>query len=140
MKKFSELINCEVTQAANDDRKLQQVIARIVPAECMVHVQFCRIENRTLKITLSNASLLARLRFSARQIIDELNREGLTVSDATWHVTPDRTEAQPRPPQIKTRERCDSSAKVVASTAHSMEDDELQRALLKIADQLAKRP
>ena len=105
----------------------------------MERIQFCRIENRILKLTLDNSSALARLRFSARQIIDELNRDGITVSSATWHVAPGQVRAEPRAQTLRKRSRSQRSASIVQATANSMDADELQRALLKVADQLADR-
>lgn len=138
MKKFSELVDLDVKQAVHDDRKIRQVIARIMPPESLARVQFCRIENRVLKLTLDNASWLARLRFVSRQLIDELNREGITVTDASWHVSPEKIEAEPRPQTLRKRSRSKASASIVAATANDMEADELQRALLKIAEQLGR--
>ena len=139
MKKFNELVGVDVTQALHDDRKIRQVIARIMPPESLDRVQFCRIENRVLKLTLDNSSWLARLRFSSSQIIDELNREGITVSDATWHVSPEKIKAEPRPKALRQRARSQASANIVQATAETMEPDDLQRALMKIAEQLARR-
>lgn len=138
MKKFSELVGPDATQAANDDRKLRRIIASIMPPDSLDHVQFCRIENRILKVTLDNASWLARLRFSSRQIIDELNRQGITVSDTTWHVAPEKAKIEVKTPNLRTRERSTKSASIVQSTAETMEDDELKQALLKVAEQLKK--
>jgi len=139
MKKFSELVDLDVKQALRDDHNIRQVVARIVPPESLQHVQFCRMENRILKITLDNASWLARLRFVSRQLIDELSRVNITVANVTWHVSPHKIEAEPRPQTLRKRARSQASADILASTAKGMESDELQRALLKIADQLGKR-
>lgn len=138
MKKFSELVDQDVKQALNDDRKIRQVIAQIMPPESLTHVQFCRIENRILKITLDNASWLARLRFIARQLIDELDRAGITVAEVSWHVAPEKTTVEPRPQMLRERSRSQTSANILQATAESMEADELQRALMKVAKQLAR--
>jgi len=140
MKTFNELVGVDAQRALRDDQTIRQIISRIMPAELLDHVQFCRIENRVLKLTLDNASLLARLRFSASQIIDELNRDGLSVVQATWHVAPEKISAEPRAQTLRKRARSTASASIVQATAESMEDDDLQRALLKVAEQLAKRP
>jgi len=139
MKKFNDLVDLDVKQALNDDRKIRQVVAQIVPPESLGHVQFCRIEDRILKVTLDNASWLARLRFISRQLIDELNRAGYTVSDVTWHVAPEKVKAEPRQRVKRTREGSKASASIVQATAESMESDDLQRALLKMAKQLSEK-
>jgi len=139
MKKFSELVDLDVKQVLNDDRKIRQVIAQIMPPESLSHVQFCRIENRILKVTLDNASWLARLRFISSQLIDELNRAGVTVTDTTWHVAPEKIKVEPRPKNRRKRNRSRASANILQATAESMESDDLQRALLKVAQQLAKQ-
>lgn len=129
-----------VTQALRDDRNIRKTIARIMPPESLTHVQFCRVENRVLKITLDNASWLARLRFVSSQIIGELQKDNITIAQVTWHVAPEKLRAEPRPQALRKRARSQSSANIVQATAESMEDDELKRALLKVAEQLAMRP
>jgi len=139
MKKFNDLVDLDVKQALNDDRKIRQVVAQIMPPESLAHVQFCRIENRILKVTLDNASWLARLRFISRQLIDELKHAGITVCDVTWHVAPEKIKVEPRPNALRKRARSEKSADILQATAESMQDDELQRALLKIANQLKNK-
>lgn len=138
MKKFNDLVDLEVKQALRDDHKIRQLVAQIMPPESLAHVQFCRIENRVLKITLDNASWLARLRFISRQLIDELNRAGITVDDATWHVAPEKIKVESRPMPTRARTRSQTSANILQATAEPMEADELQRALLKMANQMSK--
>ncbi len=139
MKKFSELVDLDIKQAVHDDRKIKQVVAQIMPPESLDNIQFCRLENRILKLTLDNASWLARMRFISRQIIDELDHVGITVSDVTWHESPEKISAEPRPKTLRKRARSQASASIIAATANDMEPDDLQRALLKIADQLGRR-
>lgn len=110
-----------------------------MPPDSLVHLQFCRIENRTLKLTLDNASWLARLRFISRQLVDELDQAGITVADVTWHVAPEKITVEPRPKVLRERARSAKSAKILAATANAMEEDDLKQALLKIAEQLARR-
>ncbi len=138
MKKFNDLVDQEVKQALRDDHKIRQLVAQIMPPESLSHVQFCRIENRVLKITLDNASWLARLRFISRQLIDELSRAGITVVDITWHVAPEKNTVEPRPIATRSRARSKASANILRATAESMEADDLQRALLKVAKQMNK--
>lgn len=138
MKKFSDLVDIDVKQALQDDRKIRQVIAQTMPPGSIEHVQFCRIENRVLKITLDNASWLARLRFISCQLIDELNRAGITAEEATWHVAPEKIKVAPRPAVLRERARSQAAADIVQATAKSMESDDLQQALMKVAKHLAK--
>ncbi len=105
----------------------------------LAHVQFFRIEQRVIKITVDNASWLARLRFIARQIIDELNKDGLLIEHVTWHVTPASANVAPRERLPQPRVGSTKAAAVLSATANSMEDDELKAALTKMAAQLAKR-
>lgn len=139
MKKFNDLVDLDVKQAVRDDRKIRQIVAQTMPPESLAHVQFCRVENRVLKVTLDNASWLARLRFLSRQLIDDLNQAGITVVDATWHVAPEKIKVEPRPIATRARARSEASAKILQATAESMPEDDLQRALLKVANQLKKR-
>lgn len=138
MKKFNDLVDLDVKQALQDDRKIRQVIAQIMPPDAIEHVQFCRMENRVLKVTLDNAAWLARLRFISRQLIDELNRAGVTVVDTTWHVAPEKIKVEPRPIASRMRTRSEASGDILQATAESMDADELQSALLKVAKQMRK--
>ena len=138
MKKFKDLVDLEMKQALRDDHKIRQLVAQIMPPESLAHVQFFRIENRVLKVTLDNASWLARLRFISRQLIDELNRAGITVVDTTWHVAPEKIKVESRPKPTRDRQRSQTTANILQATAAPMEEDELQRALLKMANQMRK--
>ncbi len=189
MKSFNELISNPAQKAMQENRRIRQVISRIVPAEMLEHIQFCRIDNtraektdisklrtdisgglhpgftysedrkprrresgiqersahtgkannQNLSVTVDSASWIARLRFSSSQILRALDAEGIYATSISWHVTPAKAvKAKPRRKLLRTRLRSKHAASIVQSTAADMEEDELKRALLKMAAQLAK--
>ncbi len=73
------------------DRHIKQVISRIVPATTLAHIQFCRIEGGRMRITVDNASWIAKLRFSERQILDAIRDEKLDAITMSFHVVPAET-------------------------------------------------
>lgn len=90
-----------------------------------------------LRVTVSNAASLARLRFSASQIIDDLLVDGLAIEKITWHVSREDVLPAPRKKAAPAKKGHDKqSAKLVESTAKALPDDELREALLKIARHL----
>ena len=70
------------------DRHIKQVISRIVPATTLAHIQFCRIEGGRMRVTVDNASWVAKLRFSERQILDAMRDEKLDAITMSFHVVP----------------------------------------------------
>ena len=139
MKPFTEISIPGAEKTLQVHRRVYTVISRTVPAALLSDIQFCRIENDVLRVTVSNAAVLARLRFSASQIIDDLANQGIQVNQVNWHVSREKVESAPRKkvaPAVKGLD--EKSAKLVESTAKDMPDDELKRALLKMAKNLGK--
>jgi len=127
------------TEVVEQHRRVYTVISRTVPAPLLKDIQFCRIEDDVLRVTVSNAAVLARLRFSASQIIDDLANENIQVNQVNWHVSREKSEPTPRkkvPPVEKGHD--EKSAKLVESMANDMPDDELKRALLRMAKNLGE--
>lgn len=139
MNKFNEIVDDHVKQVISDDRKIRHVIEQIMPPECLENVKFLRIENRVLRMTLDNASWLARLRFISPQLIDALKADNITVTKVTWHVAPDKIKVEARAKTVQKRAGSESGARTLQCTAQDMEADDLQRALLKLAEQLGRR-
>lgn len=88
MKSFDSLIGPATRAAMRDDRRIRDVISRIVPAETAGHVTFCRLAGRQLRVTVDGAAWVAKLRFSERTLLAALLREGLDVRTVSWHVAP----------------------------------------------------
>ena len=113
------------------DRQIKDLISRIVPVSTTVHIVFCRLEERRLRITVDNAVWLPRLRFMERQIIDTLRAERLAIDSVSCHVMPQEkapipTRRTPNPPSVK-------AASMVQATAESIDDIRLEKALRKMA-------
>ncbi len=137
------------------DRHIKQVISRIVPATTLAHIQFCRIEGGRMRITVDNASWIAKLRFSERQILDAMRDEKLDAITMSFHVVPAETPVTRT--TSRTANRTSSAAAraiaiLAASTDHSepttpsvsprkrsivrQGDDRLRQELLKLAARL----
>ncbi len=137
--KSTEISIPGAAQTLQQHRRVYTVISRTVPEALLSDIQFCRIENDVLRVTVSNAAVLARLRFSASQIIDDLANQDIQVNQVNWHVSREKVEPTPRKkvaPAVKGAD--EKSAKLVESTARDMPDDDLKRALLKMAKNLGK--
>ncbi len=91
MKSFNNLIDMTTWRAVQQDRHIKQVISRIVPATTLAHIQFCRIEGGRMRVTVDNASWIAKLRFSERQILDAMRDENLDAITMSFHVVPAET-------------------------------------------------
>lgn len=91
MKSLHNLINKTARSAMQQDSQMKQVISRIVPATSMAHINFCRLEAGRLRITVDNATWIAKLRFSERQIVGALREAKLDVVTLSFHVVPAET-------------------------------------------------
>ena len=76
MKPFDSLIGPAARAAMGEDRRIRGVISRIVPADALAHVMFCRLRERQLRVTLDSAAWVPRLRFTERQLLAALARDG----------------------------------------------------------------
>lgn len=131
MKTFNDLISTTARRAMQDDRRIRRLISRIVPADALAHIQFCRFDSRVLRITVDNAAWLSRLRFSERQLIDALRCDDIDADTISWHVAVEK-------PVNTCRESTRSvstgattrSAAIVRTTANAMEEGDLKQALL----------
>ncbi len=143
------------------DRHIKQVISRIVPATTLAHIQFCRIEGGRMRVTVDNASWIAKLRFSERQILDAMRDEKLDAITMSFHVVPAETpitRTTTRTANRTSSEAARAIAILAASTDHYGEpavpvappgspkkksivrqgDDRLRQELLKLAARLKK--
>ncbi|MEE9332605.1 MAG: DciA family protein [Granulosicoccaceae bacterium] len=137
--KSTEISIPGATKTLQEHRRVYTVISRTVPPALLSDIQFCRIENDVLRVTVSNAAVLARLRFSASQIIDDLARQNIQVNQVNWHVNREKVKSTPRKKvAAAVKGQDEKSAKIVESTAKDMPDDELKRALMKMAKNLGE--
>lgn len=88
MKPFGALVNVAAKQAMRENLKIKQVISKIVPANTLDHIEFCRIEGGRMRITVDSATWIARLRFSERQIISTLRALNFDCHTLSYHVAP----------------------------------------------------
>ena len=139
MKPFDSLIGPAARAAMGEDRRIRGVISRIVPAEALAHVMFCRLTERQLRVTLDSAAWIARLRFSERQLLAALARDGLEARTVSWHVSP---VSRPAPRETRRREANTASAqaaRAVLSAARDVDDEELAAQLRRVAARLTGR-
>ena len=115
------------------------MISRIVPAEALAHVSFCRVAGRQLRITLDNAAWIPRLRFGERQLLAALAREGMDVRTVSWHVTPAKPPSARTPARRRAAGGSESAARAVLSAALAVDDEELAGQLRLMARRLAAR-
>lgn len=139
MKPFDSLIGSAARAAMDEDRRIRGVISRIVPAEALAHVMFCRLRDRQLRVTLDSAAWIPRLRFSERQLLAALARDGLEARTVSWHVTPLK---RPAPRETRRRDANAGSAqaaRAMLSAARDVDDEVLSEQLRRVARRLTGR-
>ncbi len=94
MQSLVNLISTDLSATVAKDRHIRDCISRIVPASHAAHVQFCRLDEHCLHLTLDSAAWITRLRFMERQLIDTLREERILVDSVRWHVA--ATDVDPR--------------------------------------------
>jgi len=139
MKSFESLIGPAARAAMRDDRRIKAVISRIVPADILEHVTFCRLADRQLRVTLDGAAWVSKLRFSERALLSALAHEGLDARTVSWHVAPVPNPTRRESAERSAGGRSDRAARTVRSAAESASasgDDELARQLRRMAAHL----
>ena len=150
MKKLNTLINAATQVTVRENQRIRQMVSRIVPANSLAHIQFCRLEGGRLRVTVDSAAWIARLRFNERQLIDELRAGKLEVHTISWHVAADE-KPKPRITQRKANALSKRSAESLIAVAEMTRDnndcadphargepasDKLRLELLKLAAKL----
>ena len=141
MKSFNTLVGKTTRAAIAGDRQIKQVISRIVPASTLSHIEFCRLEGGRVRITVDSAAWVSRLRFSERQIIDEMRSQRLDVHTASYHVAPNETPTPRKTLRVPQRTQNGAASVEAAASAvtDSGDEDRLRQELLKLARTLRER-
>lgn len=139
MKTLDTLIGARTQATMRENQRIMLLVSRIVPAASLAHIQFCRIEGGRLRVTVDGAAWVARLRFSERQLVEELRKGNLDVHTVSWHVA----AAEPPAARVTLRQANPLSGRSAASltalaesTGESPADDKLRQELLKLAARL----
>lgn len=124
-----------------ENSQIKRVISRIVPATTMAHVQFCRVEGGRMRLTVDSAAWIARIRFSNRQIIDELRRLSYDVHTISYHVAPAEQPVSRITARNPVKATPRAAAAIEATAAQlklksSGQNDSLRLELLKLAKKL----
>lgn len=141
MKSFSTLVGKTTRAAMADDRHIKRVISRIVPANTLNHIEFCRLEGGRLRITVDSAAWISRLRFSERQIIDAMRSERLDAHTVSYHVAPGEIPTPRKTLRVPKSTQSGAACMEAAASAvsGSTEEDKLRQELLKLARTLRQR-
>ena len=117
-----------------NDRQLKQVISRIVPAASLAHIEFCRLEDGRLRVTVASSAWISRLRFMERQIIGALRARQIDCHSVSYHVAP--AEKPTVRKTIRVAKKPTKGADIVEGAADAVSDsgdDCLRQELLKLA-------
>jgi len=142
MRTFDTLIGPAARAAMREDRRIREVISRIVPADSLAHVTFCRAEGRQLKVTMDSAAWIPKLRFCERSLLTALAIDGLELRTVTWHVAP---AAEPVGRRTRSRVARGGSARAARALMSAVPGesggsaDELSRQLERLATRLLDR-
>jgi len=130
MKSLHNLISKATGAVIQQDRQIKQVISRIVPANTLTHIDFCRLEAGRLRITVDNATWIAKLRFSERQIVGALREAKLDIVTLSFHVAPAETPVKRTVERVANRgsdEAARAFVQLAASMAVTSEESEQAR-------------
>ena len=139
MKSFDSLIGPAARAAMRDDRRIREAISRIVPAQALHHVTFCRLAGRQLRVTLDSAAWVPRLRFTERPLLAELARDGLDARTVSWHVAPVKNPGPREPSGRRANAGSAQAARAVLSAAESIDDEALAGQMRRMARRLTGR-
>jgi len=136
MKAFDSLIGSDTSAALREAERIGELVSRNVPARAAERIVFCRLHDGQLRIVVDSAAWVAKLRFVERQLGRALIAEGLRLRRISWHVALPERKAEP----VRRRARLPVDPRVarhVQAVAQGMEDDDLSRALARLAERLA---
>ena len=120
-------------QAMRDDALLRQSISRIVPPATLDQLAFCRLDDGTLHLSVSDAVWLTHLRFTTRALLGQLRKDGWQVQSIRGHVLPRRAAVKRRDATRPAPQASARGARGLRQLADSTDDARLRDSLARLA-------
>lgn len=140
MKSFDSLIGPDTQAALDNARELLTLVTRTMPRDAAKHLVFCRLVDRRLRLTLDHAAWVAKLRFHERQLVRNLQREGLDIKQVSWHVAPSEQDSPDSRPERRAVIPGSRSVAGLEGLARSLDtEDPLAESLHRLAATLRSK-
>ena len=133
MKALDPLSIAGARQVMRDDEHLRQSISRIVPPAMLDQLAFCRLEEGTLHLSVTDAVWLTHLRFSAKALLGQIDQDGWRVTAIRGHVLPRRAVVKRRDTARPTPQPSARGARGLRQLAELTDDARLRDSLARLA-------
>lgn len=133
MEPLSQLINRDLSSKARQLARLTEILRASLPKNCQPHIAVAGIRDQQLVLISDSPVWVSRLRMYTRNMLEMLaEHSDLRVTQIRIRQSPQRIAAKkPRP--RKHRHLQPNTSEMIAQTAESIEDPELQQALYKLS-------
>lgn len=133
MESLTSLINRDLSMKAHELEKLTRMLRACLPQNCQQHVAVAGMRDQQLILLTDSPVWVSRLRMYSQQMLDMLAQHSdIRVSQIRIKQTPSRMPLKKPQPKKLRRLNQDTSA-MIAQTADSISDPELQQALYKLS-------
>lgn len=133
MESFSSLINRDLGKKTRELARLTQILRACLPQNCQQHVSVAGIRDQQLILITDSPVWVSRLRMYTQHMLDMLAQHSQTrISQIRIKQSPPRMPMKKEKPK-KFRRLSDNTSTMIAQTADTIADPELQQALYKLS-------
>jgi len=138
MHNISEKLSQRFKKKALELSRLNHAVKISLPVDCHNHMQVADIRDNQLVILTDSPVWQTRLRMYSQTILEALHQHaGIKLNRVTLRLTPEKRVTKEAPPIFRTLS--ESNAKLIAQTANSVSDPDLQAALLRLSQKTRTR-
>lgn len=138
IKKVSNFIAPEIYQHISVNTRIFSIISQCLPDNVASHTECIGSDGKTLRIAADSAALASQLRFYADAMLTALHKENFSqfkrIKVVTREVAKPVLAAKSRSDSTKTPQLSAQTSQMIRSTANSIGDERLRRAMAKLAD------
>jgi hypothetical protein len=133
MESFSSLINRDLSTKAQELANLTRILRACLPQNCQQHVSVAGMRDQQLILITDSPVWVSRLRMYTQHMLEMLSQHShVRVSQIRIKQSPPRMPKK-KPEPKKLRRLSDNTSTMIAQTAESIADPELQQALYKLS-------
>ena len=134
MKNFKHLVNSELTKSIENYDKLSVFVYELMHLDKQKHNVWVVTKRQQLTLMTDNPYLGTQLRYQQSAICEALNRNFLMeLKTSKVKIIPPTAELEKKKQDLYTVGG--KASEILTSIANEIEDDELRRSLLKLANQ-----
>jgi hypothetical protein len=130
--KNKRLLSGQVMDHVQKLQKMDKILSKILPSPLNQHCRTANLREKTIVLATDSPSWKSNLRFLAPTLLRELNQQ-LPVTLEKIEILVESRHSTKKPVNRRKAQLSKKSAELIRSTADSMDDPQLKKALLDLS-------